>query len=274
MWDAWFEMIKPFSHSLPLMIAIGNHEYDYLSGGLGKDPSGVGIDHGYHPDWGNFLDESGGECGVPMAKRFHMPSSFESNGVFWYSFNHGIVHTVVISSENDLSIGSSQYRFLEHDLRHVDRSVTPWVVLETHRPLYEGESGEHWMSNTIVGEKMRSEIEDLLYTYEVDLVLGGHYHEYHRTCSGLYQGVCDSNGPIHITIGAAGAPLDDFYASVTTYDKPWTARYLPGVYGYGKLSGNMTAMQFQFIRHGDEEKDGGGEVLDAVWIHRKKILKH
>ena len=270
-WDQWFEMIRPFSHSLPLMIAIGNHEYDHLSGGLGKDPSGVGTDNGYQPSWGNFGNESEGECGVPMSKRFLMPTSTKSNGVFWYSFNHGIVHTVVISSEHDLAVGSPQYKFLEDDLENVDRSVTPWVVLETHRPLYEGESGEHWMPNTIVGEAMRDEIEDLLYTYRVDLVLGGHYHEYHRTCNGLYQGVCDSNGPIHITIGAAGAQLDDFYAAVTTYDKAWTAFYLPGVYGYGKLIGNETAMQFQFIRHGNDD-DGGGDVLDSVWIPHRKIL--
>jgi Calcineurin-like phosphoesterase len=195
-------MIEPFSTRIPLMIAIGNHEYDHVAGGKGKDPSGVKTDDGFQPTWGNFMvNDSGGECGVPTARRFRMPSSAKSNGVFWYSYNHGIVHTIVISSEHDLSIGSPQYEFLEHDLEHVDRTVTPWVVLESHRPLYEGERGEHWTANTIVAKAMREEIEDLLYVHKVDLVLAGHYHEYHRTCSGLYRGECDSGGPIHITIG-------------------------------------------------------------------------
>jgi Calcineurin-like phosphoesterase/Iron/zinc purple acid phosphatase-like protein C len=295
-WDAWFQMIEPFSTRIPLMIAIGNHEYDHVAGGKGKDPSGVKTDDGFQPTWGNFMvNDSGGECGVPMARRFRMPSSAKSNGVFWYSYNHAIVHTIVISSEHDLSIGSPQYEFLEHDLEHVDRTVTPWVVLESHRPLYEGERGEHWTANTIVAKAMREEIEDLLYVHKVDLVLAGHYHEYHRTCSGLYRGECDSGGPIHITIGkfrctqhgvaqghstkkltlffgfegAAGAPLDNFYAATTTYDKSWTARFLPGVYGYGKLEGNETALLFSFARHGDIDDPFGGQVLDSVSIPRR-----
>ncbi|KAG7355945.1 metallophosphoesterase [Nitzschia inconspicua] len=273
MWDAWFEMIEPFSTKIPLMIAIGNHEYDHSAGGKVKDPSGVQTDDGYQPSWGNFLgNDSGGECGVPMAKRFRMPRSLKSNGVFWYSYNHGMVHTVVISSEHDLSVGSPQYRFLEHDLEQVNRSITPWVVLESHRPLYEGESGDHWMANNLVGDAMRDEIEDLLYVHNVDLVLAGHYHEYHRTCQGLYRSLCDSNGPVHITIGAAGAALDDFYASTTVYDKTWTARYLQGVYGYGKIEGNEKSLRFTFIRHGNIDDPMGGQILDSLIIPRRSLV--
>lgn len=32
--------------------------------------------------------------------------------------------------------GSSQYKFLAADLAAVNRSVTPWVVVAGHRPLY------------------------------------------------------------------------------------------------------------------------------------------
>lgn len=258
------------------MIAIGNHEYDHLWGGLGKDDSGVTTDNGYQPQWGNFADDSGGECGVPMVKRFRMPSSvalaskYSSNGVFWYSYDYANVHTVVVSSEHDMSKGSDQYYFIEHDLKTVDRSKTPWVVLESHRPLYEGEGGAHWQPQTMVSEAMRGEVEDLLYLYSVDLVLAGHYHEYHRTCDRLYKGVCNTgNGPIHITIGAAGAPLDSYYAA--TYDNEWTDLYLRGVYGYGRLTvANATAMHIEFIRHGEKGDPLAGEVLDDVWIHRDR----
>jgi acid phosphatase type 7 len=275
MWDAWFRMISPFAPRLPLMIAIGNHEYDHTVGGLGRDPSGVTTDHGFQPKWGNFADDSGGECGVPMAKRFRMPSSspsskIRSNGVFWYSYSFASVHTIVVSSEHDLSKGSDQHHFVEGDLKTVDRSVTPWVVVESHRPLYEGESGPHWQPQTSVGEAMRGELEDLLYDYSVDLVLAGHYHEYHRTCDRLYRGVCDSGGgPIHVTIGAAGAPLDSFYSA--SYDNVWTDRYLRGVYGYGRLTvANDTAMHVEFIRHGDKDDPLAGAVLDDVWILRDR----
>ena len=175
-WDEWFQMIQPFSTRVPLMIGIGNHEYDHTDGGKDKDPSGVKTDRGFMPWWGNFADDSGGECGVPMAKRFKMPSSKISNGVFWYSYDYATVHTTVISSEHDLSRGSPQYKFLEADLKAVDRKNTPWVVVESHRPLYEGEGGEHWWPNKLVGESMRDEFEVLLKSYKVDLVLAGHYH--------------------------------------------------------------------------------------------------
>jgi hypothetical protein len=95
----------------------------------------------------------------------------------------------------------------------------------------------------------------------VDVVLAGHYHEYHRTCLGLYHGVCSKDGPIHITVGAAGAPLENFYAAATTYSNPWTARYLPGVFGYGKLEGNATDLHFSFVQHGDEQDSLAGQVL-------------
>ena len=245
-------MISPISTSIPLMISIGNHEYDHP----GADPD--------HPEWGDFIGESHGECGLPMAKRFQMPESKLSNGVFWYSYDFGSVHTVVISSEHDLSHGSPQFDFLLHDLKNVDRSVTPWVVLETHRPLYEGETGNQWMANTRVGESMRHAIEDLLYDYEVDIVLGGHYHEYHRTCDRLYKSVCNSpSGPMHITVGSAGAPLDDFYDA--TYNQTWTGKYLRGVFGYGKINVvNDTALRFEFISYNDDS------ILDEVWIIRDR----
>ena len=41
---------------------------------------------------------SRGECGVPFAQRFHMPTKFGGNGNFWYSFEYGPVRVVTIST--------------------------------------------------------------------------------------------------------------------------------------------------------------------------------
>jgi len=170
----WFEMIQPMAARVPLMIAVGNHEYDHLSGGFGKDPSGVLTDGGFNPVWGDYADDSGGECGVPTAARFTMPfvgkdtsnRTHDSNGVFWYSYDMSNVHVVVISSEHDLSEGSPQHSWLQEDLSLVNREVTPWVIMESHRPLYEsqimGRANE-------VAESLRNEIERLLREYNVDL---------------------------------------------------------------------------------------------------------
>ena len=72
-WDLWLEMVSVFATEVPLMIGVGNHEYDHTDGGGdGKDPSGVVNPEGFSPEWGNFLTDSGGECGVPTSKRFIM----------------------------------------------------------------------------------------------------------------------------------------------------------------------------------------------------------
>jgi hypothetical protein len=267
-WDGWFQMIRPFASRIPLMIGIGNHEYDHThGGGPGKDPSGVETSHGFMPSWGNFADDSGGECGVTMSKRFQMPSSEKSNGVFWYSYNYASVHTIVISSEHDLSSGSPQYEFFEADLKNVDRKITPWVVVESHRPLYEGEGGRHWWPSKLVGEAMRDEFEDLLKDHNVDLVLAGHYHQYHRTCDGLYKGRCDRGGPTHITIGSAGGKLDETFI----YANPWTSKFIRGEFGYGRITvANDTHLNFEFVRHGDMDDLFAGEIHDDIWIHRDR----
>jgi acid phosphatase type 7 len=114
---------------------VGNHEYDHVSGGE-NDPSGApGV--GFHPSWGNFGDDSAGECGRPFFERFHMPDNGES--VFWWSLEYGPLHVVHISSEHDFTAGSDQYAWLEQDLSAVDRAVTPWLVVAAHRPMYTSE---------------------------------------------------------------------------------------------------------------------------------------
>ncbi len=48
-------------------------EYDYTKGGE-RDPSRLlptDSTTGFHPSWGNYGDDSLGECGVPMHHRWH-----------------------------------------------------------------------------------------------------------------------------------------------------------------------------------------------------------
>ncbi len=189
-WDAWLDMIQPISMYVPIMISVGNHEYDHMSGGgSGKDPSKyVTTESGFMPVWGNFANDSGGECGVPTSKRFKMPNGtndndrpeLHSNGVFWYLYDYGLVRTIVVSSEHDLSEGSIQHIWLEHILFNTNRTITPWVIVELHRPLYEMEEAL-FPNPQNIGIAMRYEFEDLLHDYNVDIVFSGHFHTYHRT---------------------------------------------------------------------------------------------
>ena len=50
-----------------------------------------------------------------------------------------MVHFIMMSTEHDMGKGSKQYTWLENDLKSVDRSKTPWVILGGHRPMYTSE---------------------------------------------------------------------------------------------------------------------------------------
>ena len=102
-WNTFHSLIEPYAARIPYLVSIGNHEYDYSAGQDGsKDPSGAG--KMYSPTWWNGGTDSGGECGMPTARRFRTPAN--GNGVFWYSFAVGNVHVAMISSEHDPNPGA------------------------------------------------------------------------------------------------------------------------------------------------------------------------
>jgi hypothetical protein len=68
-WDKFMKGICRFADSVPYMVAVGNHDYDY-KGSTKNDPSGL---KPLKPKWGQFTPDSLGECGVALAKRFSMP---------------------------------------------------------------------------------------------------------------------------------------------------------------------------------------------------------
>ena len=257
-WGTYMDMIEPFASQVPTMVAVGNHEYDYDTLGDGsKDASGVNTSDVFHPSWGGkaFHDE-GGECGVSIAKRFAAPNN--GNKIFWYSFKQELVHTVVLSSEHNMTVGSPQYAFLAKDLSSINRTITPWVVVEVHRPLYNSE--KYWTQDA-VGLGMRNEIEELLYMNKVDLVLSGHYHGYLRSCDGVYREKCSSGGPMHITLGTGGRPLDCHKSLIPNH---YTDKFDGCNFGVGRTSVyNASALHFEFVTLGED-------VLDDVWLVRQR----
>ena len=59
-----------------------------------------------------------------------------------------------------------QYQWLENDLKSVDRSKTPWVFAQAHRPMYSSRVNDYQMN-------MRTAFEDLLIKYGVDAFVAG-----------------------------------------------------------------------------------------------------
>lgn len=252
-WEQFGHMIEPTATRIPYHVAIGNHEYDHTSGGQ-NDPSKA-KGEGFHPSWGNYGDDSNGECGVPMTKRFHMPEG--GNGVFWYSHEYANIHFTWISTEHNCTAGSEMYNWLENDLASVNRARTPWLILLGHRPMYaSGMDASDW--SVSIGQ--RQAYEDLLHKYGVDLFLTGHYHSYERVCP-VYKGECQGSfdnplSTIHIVLGMAGAGHD----APKWYDVPWSvARSVE--YGYTQWSvANSSHLHLQYVQNVD------GKVHDDVWI--------
>lgn len=59
-------------------------------------------------------------------------------------------------------------RFIQRDLAGVNRSVTPWIVVNLHRPIYTSSMfGRDQQSDIVVGADLRSALEDLFFTYQV-----------------------------------------------------------------------------------------------------------
>jgi len=257
-WDVWMPMIEPYARVAPYMVGIGNHEFDYISGGQ-NDPSG---DPHFRPSWGNFGMDSGGECGVPTVNRFHMPSERSGgNGLFWHSYDFGSLHTIMLSSEHNCADGSAQKAWLAMDLAKVDRARTPWLVVELHRPMYNNEG--YW-GDYNVAVNFQREFEDLLVHYDVDLVLAGHYHSYIRS-NRIYKDRADNErGIYHFTIGSAGASLD----TVGLYEKDWVERH-DYDFGFGRITiENSSVMHWEYIRNKDNDETP--IVADEAWIVKRK----
>ncbi|KAG6586919.1 RxLR-like protein [Phytophthora cinnamomi] len=131
LWDQFGAVVQPVASRLPYMVGIGNHEYDYVANGEGHDLSGseAALSNGWHPEGANFHNDSHGECGVPYARRFHMPEAMDvsSNQPFCWSrsrqqeYGHGRLHI--------FNASHAHFEFV----RARDRVVTDdvWVV-STH----------------------------------------------------------------------------------------------------------------------------------------------
>lgn len=247
-WEEWMTMIEPYSSLMPYMVSVGNHD-QVTTRGLDNDPSGnSAVVH--KGSW----HDSGGECGVPLHYRFHMPDN--GNHLWWYSFDYGSAHFLQLSSEHDLSPGSPQHSWLRSDLMKVNSSTTPWKIVTIHRPMYTSQKFEN---EVIVGQQMQQDIEDILSSNKVDLLITAHNHVYERTCK-IYRYNCDEKkGIVNIVVGTAGMQLDP--NEIWRYN--WS-KYFEVNFGYGRVTINRTDLLWEFLRNKD--------AVVADYVRLKKTL--
>ncbi|GLU08740.1 hypothetical protein SLE2022_256330 [Rubroshorea leprosula] len=171
-WDGWQRFMEPLISRVPMMVIEGNHEIEQQVAGI---------------TFKSYLT------------RFAVPAEESgSNSSFFYSFDAGGVHFVMLGAYVDYNSTGAQYAWLKQDLYQVDRNVTPWLVAAWHPPWYNSYSS-HYQEF----ECMRLEMESLLYQYGVDIVFSGHVHAYERI-NRVYNYTLDPCGPVYITVGDGG----------------------------------------------------------------------
>eukprot|EP00743_Colponemidia_sp_Colp-15_P000782 GILK01000863.1.p1 GENE.GILK01000863.1~~GILK01000863.1.p1 ORF type:complete len:414 (+),score=60.05 GILK01000863.1:941-2182(+) len=239
LWEYFFALIEPVATQVPYMVSVGNHEYNFL-------------DQPFKPSWSNYVNDSGGECGVPYSQRFHMPEHDTAPRNAWYSYDFGPVHFTVYSGEHDFTQGSEQYNWLVNDMDSVDRSVTPWLIFTGHRPMYTSSND---LDEGPLRVHLQQELEPLLIRFNVDLAIWAHVHMYERTCP-MVNFTCVERGkaPIHIVTGNSGnnwqAPWkEDGTGRQWYYDEPSWIEYRTDEFGYSRIRANASHLQFEHVQN-------------------------
>ncbi|PKA64401.1 putative inactive purple acid phosphatase 2 [Apostasia shenzhenica] len=273
-WDEFFNLIEPIASRVPYHVCIGNHEYDWP-----LQPWRPGW------SWGVYGTDGGGECGVPYSLKFTMPgnSSFPTGtGApdtrnLYFSFDAGVVHFLYISTETDFMQGSDQYNFIKHDLENVDRTRTPFIVVQGHRPMY---TTSNEIRDAPMRERMLDHLEPLLVENNVTLALWGHVHRYERFCSLRNYSCVDASSysnsgsaTVHVVIGMAGQdwqaswkPRPD-HTDLPIFPQPKQSMYRGGEFGYTKLVATREKLTLTYIGNHD------GEVHDVVEIQSGLITE-
>ncbi|KAM7253314.1 hypothetical protein ACFE04_008808 [Oxalis oulophora] len=171
-WDYFGRYMEPVISKVPMMVIEGNHDIEV---------------------------QAENREFAAYSSRFAFPSKeSKSKSTYYYSFNAGGIHFIMLGSYVAYNKEAHQYKWLKSDLAKVDKNVTPWLVASWHVPWYSTYKGHYREA-----ECMRVAMEELLYKYGVDIVFNGHVHSYERT-NRVYNYTLDPCGPVHLIIGDGG----------------------------------------------------------------------
>ena len=108
-----------------------------------------------------------------------------------------------------------------------------------------------------VDSHLVTELEELLYTYSVDILFSGHFHAYQRTCA-VYKGKCigrDEGGITHVMIGSAGASLD----TSNWVSESWDEYHYHQMWGYGRIHVDRKSLTVEYVLN-------NSTVIDSITL--------
>jgi hypothetical protein len=94
-------------------------------------------------------------------------------GNSFFSFDFGMVHVINLNPYSNSNESSVQYSWLINDLRSVDRTITPWVIVMMHCPWYNSNTAHHNEYQTVL---MKESMEAVFYKFKVNIAFTGHVH--------------------------------------------------------------------------------------------------
>uniref|UniRef100_A0A7R9WVC6 Calcineurin-like phosphoesterase domain-containing protein n=1 Tax=Craspedostauros australis TaxID=1486917 RepID=A0A7R9WVC6_9STRA len=200
-----------------------------------KQPNGREIFRGYEHRWRmprvkpaelGVFEGPDGRLNMDAAP-YPMPYEW---GNAYYSFKYGSAHIIVISAYSNMDPGSTQYDWLVEELHSVDRTITPWLLITMHVPMYNTYDLHHHDLQIVAA---REHIQPLLIEHRANMIFSGHIHAYQRTSNIVEDAVKDPRGPVHITIGAGGRACSAPFVNITA--EPWIEQRDATMYGYGKF---------------------------------------
>ena len=250
--DAFMNSIQPMAATLPYMVDAGNHEAAY--------------DFSHYTERFRNMPANAEDTPTVVTGNGEAPNNW------FYSHDFGNVHFVAISTEiyfDYPDLVEAQYNFVSQDLASVDRSVTPWVIVHGHRPLYcSCDSDCDSSADTVrLGPDGKFGMEELLHSHGVDMYICGHEHNYERMYD-VYNGTSTRatvNPPstVYVVTGDAGGPEEH-----EKFDrpKPDRAAFRTDAYGYSRMTVfNDTHLYWEQV---ETDTDAGVEdvVIDETWI--------
>ncbi|MBN1808511.1 MAG: metallophosphoesterase family protein [Planctomycetes bacterium] len=136
------------------------------------------------------------------------PQTSGSGTEYYYSFDYGNVHFVVLDVMQAYAAGSPQHDWLTSDLASASSDADiDWIVACFHNPPFS--TGSHGSDLAV-----RTAFHGLFSGSGVSLVINGHDHQYER--------IRQQDGVVYVVSGGAGAGL---YSQQTT--EAWSAIYRP-----------------------------------------------
>jgi hypothetical protein len=163
-------------------------------------------------------------------------------GNAYYSFDYGPAKHIVISAYSSMEPDSPQYNWFVEELESVDRTITPWVLVTIHVPIYNT-FALHPHDLQIFAA--RDNLEPLFVKHHVNLIFTGHIHAYQRTANVAMEELVPS-APIHITIGAGGRQCDAPFKSEEPEE--WVVTRDASYFGYGRFTiFNQTHAEWRWI---------------------------